>query len=252
MARDDPICPVCTARLQGSRFAGYNCGKCHAHFSARFIAQMRRREFRLRIEEHFAVAAPSAMQESPGPVQEERIEVRIQDRERVRVLQEVLDQAHIAVQHVTRRLEHVTEEAELDFALEDILGGPPSIDEAMIAKKMSSSEAMVMERASLAAGKSADAAHGRTVQTQTKQMLAQGGKTVRHAKPAKQTMKRDGGIVKRGGTAKKSRVGIVKKGRSAKTAGKGAAKKTVSSRKTGKKSVQASRKVPAKRARKPR
>ena len=50
-------CPVCEFRLRGKPREGYRCVRCHARYSARFVRQLRQRQFRQLINHHFGQRA---------------------------------------------------------------------------------------------------------------------------------------------------------------------------------------------------
>jgi hypothetical protein len=91
-------CPVCTARLQGTRFTGYSCRKCQSYFSARFIAHVRRAEFKSLLHSHFAP------KESYVHVKEEKMLIPVDD-----TIVRALEEAKLAAQEGRHHLEELLE-----------------------------------------------------------------------------------------------------------------------------------------------
>jgi hypothetical protein len=101
-------CPVCDSVLSGTRFTGFSCRRCKVHFSARFVAHLRRQRFKGIIDKHFG-EAPHVEQH------EEEEEIFLVPSDQVQLaLEEAHEAVHATVQH-----------------LEDILGVSEQLPEAI-------------------------------------------------------------------------------------------------------------------------
>jgi hypothetical protein len=108
MARRDVVeCPVCGSKLTGTRFTGFSCQKCKSHFSAKFVARMRRHHFKNLMDEHF-------VPKLPAPVKEETEVFLVPSNE----VQEALEEAH---ESAKRSMQH----------LEDLLGVSEQVPEVV-------------------------------------------------------------------------------------------------------------------------
>jgi non-ribosomal peptide synthetase component F len=87
-------CPVCGFKLKGDRFAGYSCLRCHSHYSARFIAHLRRQHFKGLIAQHFTPVEPRT------PVVEESEEFLIPQETVRQAIEEAKEAAGRTVQHL--------------------------------------------------------------------------------------------------------------------------------------------------------
>jgi hypothetical protein len=81
--------------LQGELSAGYACGKCKAHYSTRFVRQLRRQAFKGLINEHFKERATETT------VVREHFVVPTTDQR----ITELLDEAKQAARRTTQHLE---------------------------------------------------------------------------------------------------------------------------------------------------
>jgi hypothetical protein len=91
-------CPICEARLQGTRLSGYTCAKCKAHFTARFAARVRRAEFTALVHKHFG------KRESFERIEREHFVFPVNAR-----VEQALEEAKLAAQQSRHHLEELLE-----------------------------------------------------------------------------------------------------------------------------------------------